>query len=247
MDAGGDIADTNMVEVIVGDHTFKCNKTHLVKHSDYFRAMFSSNMTECLTNTVTLYDTSATTFSVLLDYVQTQKISFNSENALDILESACIFQFIDVIKHCEDYIVEHLSEGNCISTMCIARSHGVENLYKIAKRMSLWYACKIICTKQIQCLSYQDLKDYLGHILLNIDSELTILQGVDIWMEQHKEMDFIRTGSIFECIKAENLTSIQLTELFSHPLWKKYSGFTEKLEVSVLRKKKHKVEVVLLY
>ena len=98
----------------VDDVTIPCHRLVLAATCRYFRALFSSGLTEATQGEVTLDDLDAEVMRNIVDYMYSGNIDIQRSNVKDVLE-ACEFLQLEHLKvHCENYIVENLSHDNCL-------------------------------------------------------------------------------------------------------------------------------------
>ena len=64
------------VTIAVTNRTFPAHKAVLVASSEYFRAMFTSNLAESKQDKVSLYDVDAGAIEALIDYAYSNKVMF---------------------------------------------------------------------------------------------------------------------------------------------------------------------------
>ena len=84
------------VTLIMGSHTLECNKDILVNGSDYFRAMFNSNMMETKTHEVMLNDQDVTIMRSLINCLSTGELDIN-DNIEELTAASVRFQVESVI------------------------------------------------------------------------------------------------------------------------------------------------------
>ncbi|KAK9709181.1 BTB And C-terminal Kelch [Popillia japonica] len=104
------------------------HKVVLSACSDYFRAMFNENMLEARNDSVTLYDISAKSFQLLLNYMYTSQLELNEENVEDVLEVAVYLQIDHVINKCSEFLEKNLSTENYVEIVKIAEIFAIEKL-----------------------------------------------------------------------------------------------------------------------
>lgn len=80
------------VVLMVENKEFPAHRIVLAACSDYFCAMFTSDMAESQKTEVTLQGLSADIMEVLLDFVYTESVKVSVENVQALLPAACLLQ-----------------------------------------------------------------------------------------------------------------------------------------------------------
>lgn len=116
------------ITVCIDHHKYNAHKVVLSACSDYFKAMFNTNMLEGNNNIVTLYDISAMAFHSILDYLYTSEIELTDENVQDVLEAAVYLQIPHIIDMCTEYLEKHLNAENYAGIVKIAKTLALREL-----------------------------------------------------------------------------------------------------------------------
>lgn len=106
------------------------HKLVLAACSPYFKAMFTSNFTECQASEVTLRDVCPQVVSRLVDYAYTSRITVGEKCVLHVLLAAMRFQMEDVAKACCDFLIENLEPSNVIGIARFAEDIGCIELHQ---------------------------------------------------------------------------------------------------------------------
>ena len=80
------------VVLVVDKKEFHAHRIVLAACSDYFCAMFTSDMAESQNSEVTLQGLSADIMEVLLDFIYTESVKVSVENVQALLPAACLLQ-----------------------------------------------------------------------------------------------------------------------------------------------------------
>ena len=89
------------VTLVVGKKEFPAHRVVLSACSDYFCAMFTSDMAESHRAHVDLQGLSADTMEILLDFVYTESVRVSVENVQALLPAACLLQLsgVELMMH----------------------------------------------------------------------------------------------------------------------------------------------------
>ena len=110
------------------------------------------------------------------------------------------------IKTCTAYLEKTLDDTNCFSLLKLAETFGLDKLYNVSKRHSLYYFNKVVKHEEFQNLTHVELIDYLSERHLNVENELNVLDAIDSWVNSNTANE--RTASlaaILECFHPEDL------------------------------------------
>lgn len=131
------------VQVHVEEEAFSVDKTLLVEHSEYFRALFRSGMKESTQKEIWIRDLSATGFLIMLKILEGGYPTLGCEENLRAVECAAFLQ----VKAMAQYLISSINSDNCIILYQAAAMFGLLDLFHSA---ALYIRD-----------SYSDLKEYL--------------------------------------------------------------------------------------
>ena len=112
-----------------------------------------------------------------------------------------------------------VDDSNCLGLLKYAECFGLDNLYNISKRHSLYYFNKVVKHNEFLDLSSQRLIKFLSEKHLNVESELNVLDAVDLWVNSNptneKTADL---ADILECFHPEDLMEGEWEEAVKKPV-----------------------------
>jgi RCC1 and BTB domain-containing protein len=103
---------SDVVFVLENGDRMYANKALLIDESEYFRAMFRSNMRESRENKVEVRDCSKVVFLLLLEYLYTCGVDVGMDDALDLYVLADRYQVNELSRECLEVIGEGLTNEN---------------------------------------------------------------------------------------------------------------------------------------
>lgn len=92
------------VTLVAGGQAFEAHRVVLASCSDYFRAMFTTEVRESRQKEITLEGVSAKGMHFLLDYAYTSRLALNLSNIQDVLSAASHVQVTTVVEACSGYL-----------------------------------------------------------------------------------------------------------------------------------------------
>ena len=101
------------VTIEVEGKIFKSHRFILSAYSDYFEAMFSSDMREATEQHVSLKDISADTFEVILEMIFESRNLITADNAMGIWRAADMFLMRHIVSMCLAFLKDNINHRNC--------------------------------------------------------------------------------------------------------------------------------------
>lgn len=95
--------------ILVEDKVFKAHRNVLFASSGYFKMLLSQSSREMSQSaTATFQAFSPDTFTVILDFVYSGKLSLTGQNVIEVMSAASFLQMTDVISVCKTFIKSSL-------------------------------------------------------------------------------------------------------------------------------------------
>lgn len=95
--------------ILVEDQVFKAHRNVLFASSGYFKMLLSQNSKETSQPTTATFQAfSPDTFTVILDFVYSGKLSLTGQNVIEVMSAASFLQMTDVINVCKTFIKSSL-------------------------------------------------------------------------------------------------------------------------------------------
>ncbi|KAL2097896.1 hypothetical protein ACEWY4_007103 [Coilia grayii] len=107
---------------------FPCHRVVLAAASQYFKAMFCSDLKEKHEDKIIIKGLDADTMAILLNYTYTSKALITQNTVQKILEAASLFQFTRMVDACANFLAEVLHPDNCVGILHLADAHSLTSL-----------------------------------------------------------------------------------------------------------------------
>lgn len=125
--------------VVVGRRKLRTNRGCLEKHSDYFKAMFSSGMRESLTSSVKLQNVDEDLMCQIIEFCERGvRIRVSEGNALGILAAGMMLQMEALKSTAEQFLIQGLSVENAADMFKAADFYGSASLRSACGKFICW-------------------------------------------------------------------------------------------------------------
>ncbi|XP_031551628.1 kelch-like protein diablo [Actinia tenebrosa] len=162
------------VVLVVKNQEFPAHKGILAANSNYFMAMFTTNMVEKIQTRIDLKEMDPLAIKSILDFIYTGELKIDERNVRVLLE-ASNFLFISAVKDaCCHYLGSVLEADNCLTIMSIADEFFCEKLHH--KALNLFYKEFLTIAKH---------EDFMN---LNVDEMIVLLSSDEVRVESEDQM-----------------------------------------------------------
>ncbi|NXS60805.1 KBTBC protein, partial [Brachypteracias leptosomus] len=198
---------TEIIDVVLvaEGEKFPCHKVVLAAFSPYFKAMFTCGLAECTQREVVLYDMSAESVSVILNYMYSADLHLTHQNVQTVALAAYFMQMEDVFGMCQKYMMDHMDASNCVGIYYFANHIGAEDLSDRAKKYLYQHFAEVSLQEEILEIEFQQLLTLIKSDDLNISREEGILDLVIRWVKHSRKS---REEHLIELLKQVRLVLV---------------------------------------
>ncbi|XP_077986092.1 kelch-like protein 35 [Glandiceps talaboti] len=175
------------VAIEVKDEIFHAHRCVLAGSSDYFSAMFTSNMSEMSTDVIRVVDDISATLGILLQFVYTGHIDLRDIEVETLLFSTILYQFPTITQSCEQYLSKKLKPENSVGIWCFAKELALSGLGECARKFSLAAFRETVQSEDFLNQSVNDLKELLSGDEMAVDAETTVVDAILTWINVDPE------------------------------------------------------------
>ncbi|CAK6447843.1 unnamed protein product [Pipistrellus nathusii] len=200
-----ELAEMVDVILIAEGETFPCHRLVLAAFSPYFKAMFTCGLIECTQREVVLYDTTAESVSVILNYMYSAALEINNSNVQTVAMAAYFMQMEEVFSVCQKYMMDHMDAFNCVGIYYFAKQIGAEDLSDQAKKYLYQHFAEVSLHEEILELEVHQFLTLIKSDDLNVSREESILDLVLRWVNHNQEL---RKEHLVELLKQVRLELI---------------------------------------
>ncbi|MEJ1279675.1 kelch repeat and BTB (POZ) domain containing 12 [Cricetulus griseus] len=198
------------VVLIAEEEKFPCHRLVLASFSPYFKAMFTCGLLECTQREVILYDITAESVSVILNYMYSAVLEINNANVQTVAMAAYFMQMEEVFEVCQKYMMDHMDASNCIGIYYFAKQIGAEDLADQSKKYLYQHFAEVSLHGEILDIEAHQLLALIKSDDLNITREESILDLVLRWVNHNQAL---RTEHLVELLRQVRLELINASFL----------------------------------
>ncbi|CAF0835232.1 unnamed protein product [Brachionus calyciflorus] len=196
-----------------GTLEIRAHRVVLSSISDYFYAMFTSNLAESYKTDIEINDIDGETLKILIDYIYTGKIDLNDTNIFSILNAANFLQLENVVKHGCDFLSNNLNISNCVSIYRFSDQESLTYLKSISFKYLLDNFEKLASNNELlNELDESELADLFDDEYLNISTEEFVYEILFRWVDMNKEKRINSISKLLAKVKLPLLKASFLTK-----------------------------------
>lgn len=174
--------------VCKNDIKIKAHRIILSSVSDYFRAMFTNNLSESFKTEIEMTNMDGNALKQLVNFIYSGTIDLNDSNIFSILNAASFLQLQSVIKLGCDYLMNNLNVLNCISIRRYSEEQSLKELKLASYKYILDNFEQIAQNEELlNELTRNELNDLLESAYLNVTSEEVVYEALMQWINFNKE------------------------------------------------------------
>nr|XP_020449865.1 kelch-like protein 4 isoform X3 [Monopterus albus] len=129
------------VLLIAGDHKIPAHRLVLSSVSDYFAAMFTSDVREAKQEEIKMEGVDPEALRSLVHFAYTGVLELKEETIESLLAAACLLQLSQVIQVCCNFLMKQLHPSNCLGIRSFADAQGCVDLLNVAHNYTMITSC----------------------------------------------------------------------------------------------------------
>ncbi|XP_047599007.1 kelch repeat and BTB domain-containing protein 12 isoform X2 [Lutra lutra] len=200
-----ELAEMIDVVLIAEGEKFPCHRLVLAAFSPYFKAMFTCGLLECTQREVILYDITAESVSVILNYMYNAALEISNTNVQTVAMAAYFMQMEEIFNVCQKYMMDHMDASNCVGIYYFAKQIGAEDLSDQSKKYLYQHFAEVSLHEEILEIEAHQFLTLIKSDDLNISREESILDLVLRWVNHNQEL---RMEHLVELLKQVRLELI---------------------------------------
>ncbi|GBO26975.1 Kelch-like protein 17 [Araneus ventricosus] len=198
--------------------TFRIHRLVLTQRSEYFRALFNSNLNQ---ETVVIPNIDSKILESILVYIYTGTIAMDEKNVCDVIFASDHLLLDDLLKRCRSFVIQNMTSTNCLSSLSIALQFERLDITKDCYRYVLIHFQDILKTSNcgLEDLPFEILIKLLESNSLNVVSERSVWGAIISWTEADSSIRLPHVPSLLTCLKlSEEVDENLAEEILSHTI-----------------------------
>ncbi len=200
------------VTLCVQNRKFQCHRNVLAATSPYFRAMFTTDLSESRRDTVTLYEVDPASVKLIIDYCYTGSVDITSHNAQNLLAAASLLQLLPIQKACAKFMESQLDVSNCVGIHYFAHIHECRQLRSKALEHIEKHFVEVSQGEEFLQITKDRLVEIIASSELNVEKEETVFEALMRWVRYESEQRAMWLRELLPLIRFGLLTARYIEE-----------------------------------
>uniref|UniRef100_A0A8B9J6K4 Kelch-like family member 5 n=1 Tax=Astyanax mexicanus TaxID=7994 RepID=A0A8B9J6K4_ASTMX len=170
------------VVLLAGDRRIPAHRLVLSSVSDYFAAMFTSDVREAKQEEVKMEGVDPDALWVLVQYAYTGRLELREDTIESLLSAACLLQLSAVVQACCTYLMKQLHPSNCLGIRSFADAQGCQDLHKVAHNYTMEHFLGVMKNQEFLLLPASEVEKLLASDDMNVPDEETVVSALLSWV-----------------------------------------------------------------
>ncbi|XP_077969051.1 uncharacterized protein LOC120344631 [Styela clava] len=175
----------------VGEKSFRVHRTVLAASSEYFEAMFSSNLKEVHDGHVNMKDVNQDGIAQCIEFMYKGKADLRMENIQHILHASNLLRMVELTNLCFQFLEINISPVNCLSVINLARMYDHSDIIQQAEQVVIDNFESVISSEMFPFVTKSDLLRYMRN-----ETYQTSWKAVVTWAKRKDNVDVSELVSI---------------------------------------------------
>ena len=167
----------------VGSRQIFAHRAILAANCAYFRAMFTSGLSECDQKSVLIKGLDGEAVDSLVEFIYTSNLNVRVDNVIQLLTAADCFQLASAKVICVEFLKQHLSVTNCLEIREYADHHFCADLEFAARAFAHSNFGEVAKTEEFLHVEYEDILALITNDFLKVESEEEVFEAVVNWVK----------------------------------------------------------------
>ncbi|XP_078513540.1 kelch-like protein 1 [Lissotriton helveticus] len=208
------------VILIAGNRKIPAHRLVLSAVSDYFAAMFTSDVCEAKQEEIKMEGIDSGALWDLVQFAYTGCLELKEDNIENLLAAACLLQLPQVVEVCCHFLMKLLHPSNCLGIRAFADAQGCTELMKVAHSYTMENIMEVIQNQEFLLLPVDELHNLLASDDINVPDEETIFHALMIWVKYDMQRRCPDLSLLLAYIRLPLLPPQILADLENHALFK---------------------------
>ncbi|XP_077200122.1 kelch-like protein 1 isoform X2 [Paroedura picta] len=208
------------VILIAGNRKIPAHRLVLSSVSDYFAAMFTSDVCEAKQEEIKMEGIDPSSLWDLVQFAYTGCLELKEDTIENLLAAACLLQLPQVVEVCCHFLMKLLHPSNCLGIRAFADAQGCTELMKVAHSYTMENIMEVIRNQEFLLLPADELHSLLASDDVNVPDEETIFHALMMWVKYDMPRRCNDLSNLLAYIRLPLLPPQILADLENHALFK---------------------------
>nr|XP_060625384.1 kelch-like protein 1 isoform X1 [Anolis sagrei ordinatus] len=208
------------VILIAGNRKIPAHRLVLSSVSDYFAAMFTSDVCEAKQEEIKMEGIDPSALWDLVQFAYTGCLELKEDTIENLLSAACLLQLPQVVEVCCHFLMKLLHPSNCLGIRAFADAQGCTELMQVAHNYTMENIIEVIRNQEFLLLPTEELHKLLASDDVNVPDEETIFHALMKWVKYDMQRRCNDLSMLLAYIRLPLLPPQILADLENHALFK---------------------------
>jgi len=171
------------ITLLVDEQEIKAHKVVLAATTPYFHAMFTTQMMESSSPTISIHGIDAESMMALVNFMYGENLILRSGNVHKLLSGASLLQINCVKDACVNFLMKKLHPENCLTVRNLADTFSCGDLLDAANSFLEKNFVEVSQAEEFLQLPHEEIINLVKKDDLNVHSEEQIFQAVLAWVK----------------------------------------------------------------
>ncbi|XP_023812293.1 kelch-like protein 5 [Oryzias latipes] len=206
------------VILVAGERRIPAHRLVLSSVSDYFAAMFTSDVREAKQDEVKMEGVDPDALWVLVQYAYTGRLELKEDTIESLLSASCLLQLSSVVQACCSFLVKQLHPSNCLGIRSYADAQGCNDLQRAAHAYTMEHFLDVIGGQEFLLLPVEEMERLLKSDDINVPDEETVVTSLLTWVSHDAPTRHLHLPLLLAHVRIPLLQPQFLADLESNPL-----------------------------
>ncbi|XP_028304852.1 kelch-like protein 5 isoform X2 [Gouania willdenowi] len=170
------------VILVAGERRIPAHRLVLSSVSDYFAAMFTSDLLEAKQEEVKMEGVDPEALWVLVQYAYTGRLELKEDTIESLLSASCLLQLSSVVQACCSFLMKQLHPSNCLGIRSYADAQGCRDLQRAAHTYTMEHFLDVVGGQEFLLLPLEEMERLLTSDDINVPDEETVVSSLLTWV-----------------------------------------------------------------
>ncbi|XP_019732042.1 kelch-like protein 5 [Hippocampus comes] len=150
--------------------------------SDYFAAMFTSDVREAKQDEVKMEGVDPDALWILVQFAYTGRLELREDTIESLLSASCLLQLSSAVQACCSFLLKQLHPSNCLGISSYANAQGCHDLQRAAHTYTMEHFVEVVGGQEFMLLPVDEMERLLISDDLNVPDEETVVTALLTWV-----------------------------------------------------------------